>query len=299
MTVFGVHAGLQNTTMAELIDVWKRVEQLGFGWISVWDHFYAADMTGDANCHEAVAAHAALACHTERVRVGCLVYCAGFRHPAVLANAMATIDHLAGGRADVGLGAGWSELEYRAYGIPFPRPGVRLDILEEAAACVRGLLHDDETDFAGEHFRLSGARCEPKPVQARLPVWIGGGGEKRTLRIAARYADGWNVPFIAPEEFARKRAVLHRHCEEVGRDPGEIRCAVNVGLAWTEADIEPQFGRIRVVVEPGLLRNSEEEVRDKIGRYVEAGADQINIAVRAPWSLDGIERLAACIDLGS
>lgn len=297
MTVFGVHAGLQNTTMADLIGVWKRVEQLGFGWISVWDHFYAADLTGGADCHEAVAAHAALACHTERVRVGCLVYCAGYRHPAVLAKAIATIDHLAGGRADIGLGAGWSQLEYQAYGIPFPSAGTRLDILEEAAACVRGLLRDETTTFTGEHFQLTDARCEPRPVQAALPVWIGGGGEKRTLRIAARYADGWNVPFISPDDFARKRAILDRHCEEAGRDPAEIRNAVNVGLAWDDADIEPQFGRLRMAVEPGLLRHSEEEVRDKIGRYVEAGADQINISIRAPWDLDGLERLAACLDL--
>jgi F420-dependent oxidoreductase-like protein len=297
MTVFGVHAGLQHTTMDELIAIWKRVEALNFGWISVWDHFYAADMTGDPNCHEAVAAHAALACHTERVRVGCLVYCAGYRHPAVLANAIATIDHLAGGRADIGLGAGWSFMEYKAYGIPFPSNRERLDILEESAACVRGLLHDESITFDGQHFEMVDARCEPKPVQPKLPVWIGGGGEKRTLRIAAKYADGWNVPFISPEDFGRKRTILHQHCETVGRDPAEITCAINVGLAWEEADIEPQFGRLRMAVEPGLLRNSEEEVRDKIGRYVENGADQINIAIRAPWDLSGIERLAGCLDL--
>ena len=297
MTVFGVHAGLQNTTMEDLVAIWTRVEQLGFGWISVWDHFYAADLTGDANCHEAVAAHAALACHTERARVGCLVYCAGYRHPAVLANAIATIDHLSGGRADIGLGAGWSHIEYEAYGIPFPPAGTRLDILEEAAACVRGLLRNDTTTFRGRHFAFQDARCEPKPVQPELPIWIGGGGEKRTLRIAAQHADGWNVPFIAPEDFARKRDVLHRHCEAVDRDPSTIRAAVNVGLAWTEADIEPQFGRLRMAVEPGLLRNSEEEVRDKIGRYVDAGADQVNVAIRAPWDVEGLERLAACLDL--
>jgi len=120
MTAYGVHAGLQKTTTAELQGLWRRIEELGFDWISVWDHFYAADMTGDADCLEAVAAHAALACATTRVRCGSLVYCAGYRHPAVLAKAITTIDHLSGGRVDVGLGAGWSELEYRAYGIPFP-----------------------------------------------------------------------------------------------------------------------------------------------------------------------------------
>src|SRR5687768_11625930 len=120
MTVtFGVHTGLQSTTTAELVDLWRRIEDRGFDWISIWDHFYSADAE-HYDCLEAVACHTALALTTSRVRCGSLVYCAGYRHPAVLANAMATIDHLSGGRVDVGLGAGWSELEYRAYGIPFP-----------------------------------------------------------------------------------------------------------------------------------------------------------------------------------
>src|SRR6476646_9505562 len=167
---FGVHTGLQNTSIAELRDLWRRIEAHDFEWISIWDHFYSADMTGDPHCLEAVATHAALACTTERVRCGSLVYSVGYRHPAVLANAIATIDHFSGGRADVGLGAGWSQLEYEAYGIPFPAVKERLDILEESIQCVRGLLHDEVTNFKGEHFQLTEARCEPRPVQAKLPV---------------------------------------------------------------------------------------------------------------------------------
>ena len=297
MTVYGVHTGLQHTTMEELDGLWRRIEAAGYGWISIWDHFYAADLTGDPHCHEAVAAHTALACATSRVRCGSLVYCVGYRHPAVLAKALATIDHVSGGRADIGLGAGWSQVEYDAYGIPFPSVGVRMDTLEEAAACVRGLLHDESTTFDGEHFQLRDAQCVPRPVQAELPIWIGGGGEKRTLRIAAQYADGWNIPFVAPDEFARKRGVLHQHCEAVGRDPSEISCAVNVGLAWREEDLEPQFGNLRMAVRPGVLMGSDDEVLARIGEYVTAGADQINIAVRAPWDPEGLERLAAALKL--
>src|SRR5687767_650448 len=253
MTTFGVHTGLQNTTTDELISLWKRIEELGFGWISIWDHFYAADGTGEPNCLEAVAAHAALACHTSRVRCGSLVYSCGYRHPAVLANAVATIDHLSGGRADIGIGAGWSEVEYRAYGIPFPGVGTRMDQLEEAVQCVRGLLREESTTFDGTWFQLADAKCEPKPVQAELPIWIGGGGEQRTLKIAARYADGWNVPFVDPATFGHKRAVLHDHCATVGRDAEEIRCAVNVGLAFTEESLRQQFGNIADFVRPGVL----------------------------------------------
>jgi len=288
---FGVHSGLQNTTIAELRSLWKRVEELGFDWLSIWDHFYSADFKG-YECHEAVAAHAALACHTERVRCGSLVYCAGYRHPAVLANAIATIDHLSGGRADIGLGAGWAFNEYAAYGIPFPSTGERLDILEEAVQCVRLLLREEVADFKGHHFTLTEAHCEPKPVQAELPIWVGGGGEKRTLRIVARYADGWNVPFVSADDLAHKRKVLADHCSAVDRDFSTIRCAVNVGLAFSEESLREQFGAIADMVRPGVLNGSDQEVLDAIGRYVEAGADQINIAMRAPWMVDELERLA-------
>jgi F420-dependent oxidoreductase-like protein len=263
----------------------------------VWDHFYAADMTGDAECLEAVSMHAALALSTTKVRCGSLVYSVGYRHPAVLANAIATIDHLSGGRADVGIGAGWSQLEYDAYGIPFPSVGTRMDQLEEGIQVLRGLLHDEVTSFDGAWFQVHDARNEPRPVQAKLPIWVGGGGEKRTLRIAAQYADGWNVPFISPEEFARKRDVLHRHCEDVGRDPAEIRCTVNVGMAFTEESIEAQFGRIKDLVRPGVLFGSDEQIVDRAGEYVAAGADQLNIAVRSPFDPDALERFAKAVGL--
>jgi F420-dependent oxidoreductase-like protein len=297
MTTFGVHAGLQKVPAGELVDLYQRIESLGYGWISVWDHFYAADMTGDAECLEAVSMHAALAMSTSRVRCGSLVYSVGYRHPAVLANAIATIDHLSNGRTDVGIGAGWSQLEYDAYGIPFPSVGTRMDQLEEGIQVLRGPLHDEVTTFDGKWFQLREARNEPRPVQAKLPIWVGGGGERRTLRIAAQFADGWNVPFISPEEFARKRAVLHQHCESVGRDPSEIRCTVNVGMAFSEEGLAAQFGRIKDVVRPGVLFGTDEQMLDRIGEYVAAGAEQINIAMRAPFDPDALERFAKAVGI--
>jgi F420-dependent oxidoreductase-like protein len=291
VTSFGVHTGLQHTTTDELVALWKRIEDLGFDWISIWDHFYSADLGGH-HCLEAVAAHAALACSTERVRVGSLVYCAAYRHPAVLANAICTVDHLSGGRADLGLGAGWSQAEYEAYGFPFPPAGQRLDLLDEYAHVVRSLLREEVTDHTGRHFTLTDARCEPKPVQERLPIWIGGSGERRTLRIAAEVADGWNVPFIDPATFAHKSGVLDGHCEAVGRDPGEIRRSVNVGLAWDDDSLRTQFGGLAEYVRPGVLGGSDQQVVDRIGEYVAVGADQVNIAVRAPFDADALERLA-------
>ena len=298
MTVFGVHTGLQHISTDELRASWRRIEALGFGWISIWDHFYGATgQPDDAECLEAVALHAALACETSRVRIGSLVYSIGYRHPAVLAKAITAIDHLSGGRADMGIGAGWAEVEYEAYGIPFPSAKERLDQLEEGIQVLRGLLHDDVTSFQGTYFNLHEARNEPRPVQAKMPIWIGGGGEKRTLKIAARYADGWNVPFVAPQEFARKRGVLAEHCAAVGRDPGDIRCAVNVGLAFSEDSLQAQFGKLANYVRNGCLTGTDDDVRDKVGQYVEAGADQVNIALRAPFDLDAVERLSIALGL--
>src|SRR5689334_906332 len=144
---FGVHAGLQHTSIADLTDLWKSIERYGFDWISIWDHFYAADNSGDPHCLEAIAAHTARAAVTDRVVCGSLVYSAGYRHPAVLANAIATIDQVADGRVVLGLGAGWLENEYRAYGLHFGTPGERLRMLNEYVQCVRGLLTEDRTTF--------------------------------------------------------------------------------------------------------------------------------------------------------
>jgi len=290
---FGVHTGLQHTNTSELRELWTRIETLGFDWISIWDHFYAADATGDPHCLEAITSHAALAMSTTRVTCGSLVYSAGYRHPAVLANAIATMDQLAGGRIVLGLGCGWLQNEYDAYGLHYGSPGERLRMLAEYIQCVRGLLTQERTTFEGEFFTLHDAQCEPKPVQARLPLWVGGGGEKVTLRIAAQHADGWNVPFIAPDAWAHKAKVLDEHCASVGRDPDEIVKTINVGMAFTEEELTRQFGPMSNYVKPGVLSGSVQEMVDKVGAYVSAGAQCVILAMRAPFDRDGLERFAA------
>jgi F420-dependent oxidoreductase-like protein len=290
---FGVHTGLQNTSISELQSLWLRIENHGFDWISIWDHFYAADGTGNPHCLEAVASHAALAATTSRVRCGSLVYSVGYRHPAVLANAAATLDQLSDGRITLGLGGGWLADEYNAYGIDFPPVGVRLRQVEEAIQCVRGLLTQDVTTFDGEYFHLTDAKCEPKPVQDRLPLWIGGGGEKVTLRTAARYADGWNVPFISPEDYGRKVEILDRHCDGASRDPAEITRSVNVGIAFSDDALKAQFGNIADYVRPGVLTGTVNEMVDRVGQYRDAGAEWLILAMRAPFDVEGLDRFAA------
>jgi alkanesulfonate monooxygenase SsuD/methylene tetrahydromethanopterin reductase-like flavin-dependent oxidoreductase (luciferase family) len=295
MSGFGVHTGLQNTTAAELRSLWRRAEEAGFDSISVWDHIYSSDLSTYA-CHEAVAMHTALATVTNRVRCGCLVYCAGFRHPGILAKAVATIDELSDGRAEVGLGAGWAEPEYQAFGIPFPPLGERFDLLDEATAAVRMLLHQGKADLAGNHLRLHDARLDPRPVQRRLPIWIGGVGERRTAGIAARHADGWNVPFVAPDVLRRKRTVLDDHCAAIGRDPAEVRLGVNVVVCDSDASLAAQFGPRTDAVRPGaVVGTSVDALADALGRYLEAGADQVNVALRAPWDDGALDRAAAAV----
>jgi F420-dependent oxidoreductase-like protein len=290
---FGVHTGLQRTSTDELIALWHRIEELGFDWISIWDHFYAADASGDPDCLEAVACHAALATVTERVRCGSLVYSAGYRHPAVLANALATIDHLSGGRAVLGMGGGWLENEYRVYGIDYPSPGTRLRRLGESIQCVQSLLNGDgPTDFDGEFFHLEGAQCVPRPVQAHLPVWVGGGGEKVTLRIAAEHADGWNIPFVSPEAWAHKSRILDEHCAAVGRDPKAVARTVNVGIAQDDDDLRAQFAGMAEFVRPGVLVGVGQQLVDRVGEYLDAGAEAVILAMRTPFDLDALDRFA-------
>lgn len=290
MTVFGIHTNAQNKPLADLIDVWRHADDLGYGWISISDHF-PGSLGPDSS--EAVATHAAMACSTSRAQCGVLVYSIGFRHPAVLATAATTIDHLSGGRAAIGLGAGSVPRDYELFGFPYPSLRERMDILEEGVRCVAGLLHDEVVDFEGEHFRMAGARNGPRPVQERLPVWVGTKGAQRGLRIVAEHADGWNCTFPTVADFARMREVLHRHCDDVGRDAAQVRCSVNLVLALGD-----RAGSIPPPLQgPSALTGSVGEARERIDEYVAAGADQVNFFLGYPWDYEGLAELAAQLEL--
>ena len=295
----GVHIGQQNLPMDELRALWRRLDGAGVDWISVWDHFLEAPYQGGTQPHfEALATLGALAAETKHARIGCLVFYVGYRNPALLAKAAATLDHLSQGRFELGLGAGWHIWEATAYGYPFPDIGTRLDMLDEAADLIRRLLDDDRTTFSGRHFQADDAPCWPKPVQEHLPLWIGGLGEKRTLEIVARRADGWNAAYTSAEEFGRLNGVLDHWCAEDGRDPAAIVRGVNVafGLAKDAAGVErerlrlakdwgPQAERIAA----GSLLGTPSEALDQIMAYKEAGATAINVALRAPWCEESLD----------
>ncbi len=283
---FGIHAGPQNLSMDELKRLWRTADERGFHWVSVWDHFYANPLESrDDPCFEAVASMAGLAALTENVRVGCLVFCALFRNPGVLAKAAVTIDHLSGGRADIGIGAGWFEEEFNEYGYGFPPLGKRMDQLEEALTIIRSLWHDEETNFKGEYYEFQGAVCAPKPLNPGMRLWIGGTGANRTPRLAAQYGDGFNMPYASPEIVQDRLAKVVAGCEKLGRDPAEIETSVNLGfyMGVDEAQIPRHIAR-------GAVVGSTQQVVDRIGEYVETGVQGINIAFRPPVHWDAFEQ---------
>jgi F420-dependent oxidoreductase-like protein len=227
---FAFKTAPQHTNWSDMLAVWQAaddIEVFESGW--TFDHFYPifSDTTGP--CLEGWTTLTALAQATRRVRLGTLVTGIHYRHPAVLANMVSTIDIISGGRLELGIGAGWNEQESGAYGIELGTPRQRSDRLEEACEVLVGLLSEETTTFKGEYYHLIDARNEPKGVQRpHPPICIGGSGERRTLRTAARFAQHWNFVGGTPEEFARKREVLHAHCHDLGRDPGEILLSSHV-----------------------------------------------------------------------
>ncbi|MGW4061504.1 LLM class F420-dependent oxidoreductase [Amycolatopsis sp. NPDC004747] len=229
---FAIKTSPQNTEWADMLAVWQAADEIEVfesGW--TFDHFYPIFSDSTGPCLEGWVTLTALAQATKRLRLGTLVSGIHYRHPALLANMAATLDIVSGGRLEIGVGAGWNEEESGAYGMELGTIKERSDRFEEACEVLVGLLTQETTTFQGAHYQLTDARCEPKGVQKpHPPICIGGSGEKRTLRTAAKYAQHWNFVGGPPEEFARKRDVLHRHCADIGRDPAEITLSSHVRL---------------------------------------------------------------------
>jgi alkanesulfonate monooxygenase SsuD/methylene tetrahydromethanopterin reductase-like flavin-dependent oxidoreductase (luciferase family) len=289
---FGVQVSTAACGMAEIREAWTRVEALGFEWISGQDHFLTL-RDPSAGSFEAVTTHAALAALTTRPRVGCLVYSAGYRHPAVMANALVTIDHLSDGRLEVGMGAGWLQAEYDGYGIPFEAPAVRLRRLREAVVVTKALWSQETTDHDGEFFQLRGARCDPKPVQDLPRIWIGAKGP-HALKVAAEVGDGWNANFIPADEVDRKVEQV-RELAPPGYAISATVPFVAAGDDDLDAVIDERYGAAADTVRAAAVGGSVAQVTDRVGAFVEAGADWLILAVRPPFEFDALEAFAAAV----
>jgi alkanesulfonate monooxygenase SsuD/methylene tetrahydromethanopterin reductase-like flavin-dependent oxidoreductase (luciferase family) len=222
-----------------------------------------------------------------------------YRHPAVLANMAVTLDHITNGRAILGLGAAWHEAEHRMYGIPFDTVPIRLAKLREASRIVRSLLDRERTTFAGKHYTITDALCEPKPVQKKLPLMIGGGGEQVTLRITARYADLWHT-FGGPDVFARKVGILRRHCEDVGRDFASILPTAGGGILIRDSEegivkrLDEVRRRNRMGAAPARAMPgvpTVEAVAQRLAEFWRAGARGFIFGMSPPYDRETIERL--------
>jgi F420-dependent oxidoreductase-like protein len=231
-------------------------------WESIWvyDHFHTVPVPTDEATHEAWTLMAAFAASTERVRLGQMCTCMGYRNPAYLAKVAATIDVISGGRVEMGIGGGWYEHEWRAYGYGFPRAGERLGMLDEGVQIMRQLWTEGSATLDGKHYQVDGAIGRPLPLQqGGIPLWIAGGGEQKTLRIAARYADYTNFD-ATPETFRRKSEVLAEHCRAVGRDFDSIVRSgnYNVVIGATEKDVQDKLAWIRVHYEANVPADEAE-----------------------------------------
>jgi F420-dependent oxidoreductase-like protein len=279
----------------EILDLTRHCEASGWDGVYFADHFMPNTEDGspaDGPTLECWAVIAGLAAAVPRLRLGTLVCGNTYRHPAVLANVAATVDHVSGGRLVLGLGAGWQVNEHEAYGIVLPPVKERLDRFEEACAIVTGLLREARTTVGGDHYRVTDAPCDPKPVQERLPLLVGGGGEKRTLRIAARYADEWNV-WSTPDVLAHKREVLHRHCADLGRDPAEIAVSTQA-MMFMSTDEEWLAGRREGAGARASIVGTPAEVVDIVGAYRDAGLDELIVP---DWTMGGLSRRKDTMDL--
>ena len=293
----GINLWPQNTTWQALREHALLADRLEFDSLWVWDHFYS--INGDLHRPnlEGWQVQAAYAAITKNVRIGCLVSGITHRHPAVLANMATTLDNISDGRAILGIGAAWNALEHNAYGIDLGTPAERSNRFAEATKIIRQLVDGKRVTFSGKYYELVNAEVLVRPVQKRLPILIGGGGEKRTLRTTARYADMWHS-FEIPDVMAHKIAVLRQHCAEVGRDPAEIE---PIGGSWVVIRDDPAKARafLQRIAEhhgmsapPTAIVGGPDQVAEKIAEYARVGVTGFIVRFADPFDAESIERLA-------
>ena len=295
---FGIMTTQWPLSWEEIQSLWQEIEELGFDSAWVADHILPPSGDESAPILEAWTLLAALAEKTSRLRIGCLVTGNTFRHPALVAKMATTIDHLSGGRLELGLGAGWYEREHHAYGIPFYTAKERAERLREATALIRTLWSDEPANFRGKYYQLDNAPFAPKPVQRpHPPIVIGGAGRKWILPTVAQYADTWNVLYRTPQAVADLNAVLDSYCHNIGRDPQEIERSLFLPIILTESPMRSwvyswlAFGykwyfALSTWTWPQpdikmLMLGTPDQVKAQIEQYREAGITNFIFAVSA------------------
>ena len=300
----GINLWSQGGSWTELLAAAQAVDRLGYEHLWTWDHVKA--IFGDPNqpIHEGWTTITAWAMATEKVKIGLMVGANTFRNPALVAKIVTTLDHVAGGRAILGIGGAWFELEHREFGIEFGRSaGQRLDWLDESVGAIRALVSGQTvTSPEGSHYGFDDLTINPLPVQKRLPILIGGNGRTKTLRTLAKYGDIWNA-FGLPAEVRELDGVLRRHCEEVGRDEREIERSINLWLVIRDSEAEARrewsswMDLNRTPLERGIepsrpLFGTPEMIAERLLEYCDAGFATVIVEMPAPYDRETLERLA-------
>jgi F420-dependent oxidoreductase-like protein len=288
---------------ARTVEVSQRAEQLGYDHLWVYDHVETVPRREPTHVFEAFTTLAALSQRTTSIRLGQLVTCSSYRTAGLLAKEAAVVDVVSGGRLILGLGAGWFDREYQAYGYRFPPAGERLEILDETVRAVRALWTDETVTFDGRHLHFDGAYCDPKPLQNLPPVWIGGGGERVTLRIAATHADATNWQ-VGLDDFVHKSEVLRQHCVDVGRPFDAIvrTHGPDCRIFATERDVNawldsPEGGNLWGGEDPEVYARDNfvgtaEQVTEKVQAFVDAGCREFVLWFRDYPATDSLEAFA-------
>lgn len=287
---FGVHIGPQNASMDQLRNLWRWLDTTSIDWISTWDHLYEAPPAGGTQPHfEAVATLGAMAADTCRVRLGCLVFCSQYRNVGVLMKAAATIDELSHGRFEMGMGSGWHDQEAHAFGLHFPGQGERFEHLESFLQAIVAWKSNDRISLQSKGVSLSDAAMVPS-LRSSMPLWIGGTGPKKTLRMAGAYATGWNAAYVTPDDFRNLNTLLDEWCTKAGRQPTDVERSVNLSYALSSQDpavvrtqLEAQWGVGATRIIGGSLLGRPSDAMEQIAGFVAAGAQLVNIAIRPPW----------------
>ncbi len=282
----------------------KAAERLGFDSVWLFDHFHTYHTPVLETTFECWTSTAALARDTSRIRVGQMVTCNGYRNPALLAKMASTVDVLSHGRLDFGIGAGWYQHEFEAYGYTFPPVPERLRMLEESLQVIRAMWTEPYALFAGEHYRVAGAINEPKGVQQpHPPIWVGGSGERVTLRLAAQYGDATNFGGHLDDLawYRHKFDVIRGHCDAIGRDPDELIRSSDVETTLVRAGDDPDLLTRRYRRDQSLAEyrthaivGGPQEIIDAYGRLIDAGVNYIIVSdVPGLARLDVLEAFAA------
>ena len=290
MVQFGVHIGAQNATVEELRDLWKYLDAQRVDWISLWDHLYEAPPAGGTQPHfEAFSMLGALAVDTSHARLGCLVFCSQYRNIGVLMKGAISVDHLSGGRFELGMGSGWHDQEALAFGIDFPSQGQRFKVLEGQMQAVNKWRVGERVTQSSPSVELKDASMVPGPMGS-MPLWIGGLGPKQTLRMAGAYANGWNAAYASPSQYKELNGILDDWCENAGRAPSDVERSINLSFGLSTDDISSvksqlhtQWGAASERIISGSLLGRPEDAMEQIAPFVEAGAQMVNIAIRPPW----------------